>query len=65
MKVLPNVRISHSLALYLPRQFVCEWIFSQEIELMYTDRLAHWDGLQPYSDEDSSRGNLVSDCVFF
>ncbi|SJL06149.1 uncharacterized protein ARMOST_09485 [Armillaria ostoyae] len=22
--------------------------------------LAHWDGLQPYSDEDTSRGNLVS-----
>ena len=23
-------------------------------------RLAHWDGLQPYSDEDTSRGSLVS-----
>lgn len=23
--------------------------------------LAHWDGLQPYSDEDTSRGNLVGD----
>lgn len=23
-------------------------------------RLAHWDGLQPYSDENTSRGNLVS-----
>lgn len=25
-----------------------------------SSRMAHWDGLQPYSDEDTSRGNLVS-----
>ncbi|KAH0591074.1 hypothetical protein H2248_001180 [Termitomyces sp. 'cryptogamus'] len=26
--------------------------------------LAHWNGLQPYSDEDTSRGNLVGVTVF-
>jgi hypothetical protein len=65
MKALADIRISCSLALYLPRQFVCKWVFSQETELIYTNRLAHWEGLQPYSDEDTSRGNLVSECVLF
>jgi stearoyl-CoA desaturase (delta-9 desaturase) len=27
--------------------------------MMAKHRMAHWNGLQPYSDEDTSRGNLV------
>ncbi|PPR01932.1 hypothetical protein CVT24_001271 [Panaeolus cyanescens] len=33
---------------------VCIWHFT-----FLVNSLAHWDGLQPYSDEDTSRGNLI------
>ncbi|KAK7062724.1 hypothetical protein VNI00_000212 [Paramarasmius palmivorus] len=41
---------------------VNSWVFHQLRTIPFTNSipsLAHWHGLQPYSDEDTSRGNLV------
>lgn len=42
---------------------VNSFVFRQSKTISLPDdtvfRLAHWDGLQPYSDENTSRGNLL------
>ena len=61
--VPPTVLVSpkSSLALHVPCELVSVPFRAWEAHLTRAmHRLAHWDGLQPYSDEDTSRGNLVS-----
>lgn len=49
-----------SLALHISCQLVCTFHFHLFKTTNSDYSLAHWDGLQPYSDDDTSRGSLVS-----
>lgn len=49
-----------SVAFHIYDQFVSRFSLGGLGRKLKLFRLAHWDGIQPYSDETSSRENLVS-----